>query len=221
MSDRKPDPFFLKWDFLRGFASNEIARYSGLIPVVGYLILFNDQLAGSLSFNQFAGANLDGKTPFLIDNLTRLRMLFFGGLLLLVSYVIFRLTAPPIVRISSDEFQFSERLMTSYSLGEVILIESEVLGEDWTRRTPLSLQDSSVFRISRKSDPIAKKIRNKTEFVALHSDYGRALGREWWHGQMHKNTPIRYFLLISTTLGYALIFLPSLDVTQAVVRDFI
>lgn len=45
----------VRWETVKAVANNDFTRVVGLIPIAGYLILFNDEIVGMLSFNALAG----------------------------------------------------------------------------------------------------------------------------------------------------------------------
>jgi hypothetical protein len=70
----------VRWDAVQGIANNDFTRVVALIPIVGYLILFNDEIAGIASFDALAGVGEADGSPFFLDGLTKLRLVFFGSL---------------------------------------------------------------------------------------------------------------------------------------------
>lgn len=57
-----------QWYSVEKIANNELARIVGLVPLVGYLILFNDEIAGIASFGTIAGVDNDDVSPFILSN---------------------------------------------------------------------------------------------------------------------------------------------------------
>ena len=49
----------MHWETVKAVANNDFTRVVGLIPIAGYLILFNDEIVGMLSFDALAGVGGD------------------------------------------------------------------------------------------------------------------------------------------------------------------
>lgn len=98
----------VRWETVKGVASNDFTRVVGLIPIAGYLILFNDEIAGMLSFDALAGAAAAEKSPFLLVGLTKLRLVFFGSLCVLCSFLTYRLFRPEVLEAAKSDLEFSE-----------------------------------------------------------------------------------------------------------------
>lgn len=45
----------VRWEAVKGVANNDFTRVVMLIPIAGYLILFNDEITGMASFDSLAG----------------------------------------------------------------------------------------------------------------------------------------------------------------------
>lgn len=87
------DPLFY-WSTVKKVASNDLTKIIGIVPVVGYLILFNDSILDKIQFNTITGTTGDEASPFLIGGLTKLRMTFFGSLSVTMSFLIYQLRRP-------------------------------------------------------------------------------------------------------------------------------
>ncbi len=93
----------VRWETVKGVASNDFTRGVGLIPIAGYLILFNDEIAAMLSFDALAGVAGAEKSPFLLDGLTKLRLVFFGSLCLFCSFLTYRLFRPEVLEVAKSD----------------------------------------------------------------------------------------------------------------------
>ena len=125
----------LRWEAVKGVANNDFTRVVALIPVVGYLILFNDEIAGMVSFDALAGVGEAKRSPFLLVGLTKLRLVFFGSLFVLCSFLTYRLFRPEVLEESKNGLEFSELVRQRYSVHELAQIEERVHSQSWTERT--------------------------------------------------------------------------------------
>jgi len=207
----------LRWDFIKGIANNDFTRVIGLIPVAGYLILFNDEIARLASFDALAGVGEDQVSPFIFGGLTKLRLVFFGSLLVLCSFLIYRVFRPDELEVSNNDLEFSELVRQRYSVHELTEMETHVHSESWTERT-------SVFwmfrgqRRSKKSRVSGYSPTARSSMFSKHGDYIGLLAREWWFGMMHTHRVARVSSLVLGALGYLMLALPTVDIAYAVLR---
>lgn len=208
---------FVRWDFVKGIANNDFTRVISLIPVAGYLILFNDEIARLASFDALAGVLGKDVSPFFLGGLTKLRLVFFGSLLVLCSFLIYRVFRPDVLEISNNDMEFSELVRQRYSVHELAEMEKEVYSESWTERT------SAFWVVLGKSRPKKSVVSGyrpdaRVHMFSKHVDYIDFLSREWWFGMMHKHRPLRVCSAMLGVFGYILLGFPTFDIAQAVLR---
>lgn len=208
----------LQWEFVRGVANNDLTRVVGFVPLIGYLILFNDKIAEIVSFNAIAGIESSTYSPFLMSGLLKLRLSFFGSLSLLISYVIYKVYHPRILDDARGRVDFSSQVMNIYSVGEVQEMEAQVHSDRWTRR--LEMFWIFLGKPRPKKAILAGFRPDVRRFMfEEHGDYIHLLSLEWWTGMMHKSRLARISAIGFAAIGYTLIALPSFDIAQAVLRD--
>jgi hypothetical protein len=206
------------WSSVKGVASNDLTRIVGLIPLVGYLILFNDEIAKFISFDMIAGVGHDAASPFVLGNIIKLRLVFFGSLFVLFSYLIFRVFRPSVLERSNGDLEFSTRVRDSYSVYEIASMEAEVYSDTWKPRTEALWIVNGRMR-SRK--PVVSGFRPdaRSYMFTHHGDYIHFVAREWWAGRMHTFRGARLASMFFGITGYVLLAVPTLDIAQAVLRD--
>ena len=207
----------LRWESVKSVANNDFTRVVTLIPIAGYLILFIDEIAGMASFDALAGVGEADRSPFLIDGLTKLRLVLFGSLFVLCSYLIYRLFRPDVLEDSKNDLDFSELVRQRYSVYELAQIEERVCSETWVERT-------EAFWIKLGQQRSKKPVVSgywpdvRAEMFSRHGDYIGFLARAWWNGMMHTYRPARICSLAFGVGGYAMLAIPTLDIAQAVLR---
>jgi hypothetical protein len=207
----------LQWRAVKAIANNDLSRVMGLVPLAGYLILFNDEIASLASFDAFAGVTANSVSPFFLDGLIKLRLVFFGSLFVFASYVIYRLFRPSVLDWSTSEIDFSARVQESYTVQEIGSMEAAVFADGWTPRR----QGFWIFLDTPRSAPMLLGFRPDVRgmMFAKHGDYIGLLAREWWAGMMHIRRPARVAAMAFGITGYFMLALPTLDLAQAVLRD--
>ncbi|QXT41157.1 hypothetical protein [Gymnodinialimonas ceratoperidinii] len=208
----------VRWESVKGVANNDFTRVVALIPVAGYLILFNDEIAAMASFDSLAGVGEADRSPFFLDGLTKLRLVFFGSLFVLCSFLIYRLFRPGILEASKNDLEFSELVRQRYSVYELVQMEEHVHSETWTERTAAFWM---VLGKRRPRKPVVSGYRPdvRVHMFSKHGDYIGFLAREWWVGMMHTHRPARISSLVFGAGGYAMLALPTLDIAQAVLQQ--
>lgn len=207
----------VRWETVKVVANNDFTRVVALIPVVGYLILFNDEIVGMVSFDALAGVDETRRSPFLLDGLTKLRLVFFGSLFVFCSFLTYRLFRPGVLEASKNALEFSELVRQQYSVHELALIEERVHSKTWIERTDAFW---TVLGRRRSKKPLVSGYRPdvRADMLSKHGDYIGFLAREWWEGMMHTYRPARICSLVFGIGGYAMLAIPTLDTAQAVLR---
>lgn len=208
---------FIRWETVKGVANNDFTRVVVLIPIAGYLILFNDEIAAMVSFDTLAGVGEPDRSPFLLDGLAKLRLVFFGSFLILFSFLTYRLFRPEVLEDSKNDLEFSELVRQRYSVYELARIEESVHSEAWTERTEAFW---IVLGKRRSKKPVVSGYRPdvRAQMFSKHGDYIGFLAREWWEGMMHTHRPARICSLAFGVVGYVMLAIPTLDIAQAVLR---
>ncbi|WP_306142622.1 hypothetical protein [Roseibium sp. MMSF_3412] len=201
-------------------ANNDLTKVIMLIPLVGYIILFNDQFAEISSFRMIAGAESDASTPFFLTSLTKMKLVFIGSLLLMISNFIFRVFSPEILKLAKGDIEFSARVTERYSVHELSRMERDVLSDHWQPRL-------SLFWIvqgqTRAKKPLVSGYRPdvRSQMFSQRGDYISFLAREWWTGEMHTHRVARCVSLVTGSIGFFLLAMPTLDISQAVIANFL
>lgn|GEM_PF-3144248 len=207
------------WDSLEKIAGSEIARFASAVPVLGYLILFNDRFVDSISFDFIACQACESEPNFLFSGIVKLRLAFFGCLFLLVANILFKQFSPKILASSKTDLDFADRVFVNYSSSEICSLELEVLADNWKYRTPLVsefIKNRSNFR-TKGNVPILSEFNSHNFLLEKQGGYIRAIAREWWSGEMHKTPIARAATTVTVYIGYFMLLAASFDVTQAVV----
>lgn len=188
-----------------------------LIPIAGYLILFNDEIARIASFDVLAGVGENENSPFIVDGLSKLRLVFFGSLSVLCSSIIYRIFSPDELKASNSDLEFSELVRQRYSVYEIAEMEENVYSGNWTERTKTFWL---VLGKRRSKNPVVSGYRPdvRARMFSKHGDYISFLAREWWVGLMHTHRLARVSSAMLGVLGYSLLMIPTLDIAQAVLR---
>lgn len=210
----------IRWDSVRKVANNDLTRIIGLIPLAGYLILFNDELARIVSFNTIAGAGNEIASPFILGSLAKMRFVFFGSLFVLLSYIIFKIFSPPELDYSNGDLEFSAHVRDRYGVHDIANMEIQVISDSWKPRTEAHWNVLGKFQPKK---PLVSGYRPdaRSHMFSKHSDYIHFLAREWWTGKMHTFRGARVASMFLGISGYIMLAIPTLDIAQAVMIDVV
>lgn len=167
-----------QWYCVEKVASNDLSRIIGFIPLIGYLILFNDEIANITSFRTIAGLEHGNASPFILSSLAKMRLVFFGSLFVLFANLIFRVFRPQVLELSKGDIEFSTRVRDSYSVHELKSMEADVYSEQWKARLPTFWK---AFGGLRGEKPVISGYRPdvRARMFSDHGDYIHFLAREW------------------------------------------
>lgn len=105
------------WPYYVPFLDGEIAKLAILIPIIGYLILFNDSIATHLTFKTLTSNN---PSFFDLSIGTRLKLLYLGLLFLGIANILYKLFRPKIMKIGINESQYNERAFQHFNITKYI-----------------------------------------------------------------------------------------------------
>jgi hypothetical protein len=100
-----------------------LAKCSMAMPIVGYLILFNDSISHHISFNTLASESMIG---FGLTPIARLKFVYFGLIFLGLANILYRVRRPFILKIGKDEFEYVERALRHFTVSAYIDIHGTI-----------------------------------------------------------------------------------------------
>jgi hypothetical protein len=103
-----------------------IAKCAMAVPIVGYLILFNDSVSQHLSFNKLASENVVG---FGLSSVARLKFIYFGLIFLGSGNILYRTRRPFTFRIGTNQFEYVENALRHFTVSAYIDINGAIAHE--------------------------------------------------------------------------------------------
>lgn len=195
------------------------SKFSFAVPIVGYLILFNDSVAATISFDRLT----NGQPSFHgLSSDTRLRLLYFGLIFLGISNICYFIFRPHVLRLAENQINYTNTALNIFTLRDYISINDRIgygghvtlygkyYDRDWgdfLQRATGDYGDVSDLTSAHWSEAKAK-----------HENLLRCMLIDHFFYYDTKRRFILLFLLFLSTLGYALIMIPSLDLFIRVVR---
>src|SRR5216683_2628609 len=90
-----------------------VAKCAMGVPVIGYLILFNDSISQHLSFNKLASKNVLG---FGLSSGARLKLIYFGLIFLGSANILYRIHRPFVFKIGTNQFEYVENALKHFTV---------------------------------------------------------------------------------------------------------
>lgn len=211
-----------RWDGLSAFIDNGVVKLAATIPLIGYLILLNDEIVASTTFHEIAGYREGDRSPFFIEGIAKLRLSFFGSIFLLGAFVLFRISSPRAALVSVDDRQHAERVLNLYNALEIRALEQEVLSTMVPKRLFLmNPKELNEFRLASTLEPRLQGVTQKSDLLRSYREYISFVAREWWLHKVNSRIYCRIPIFSIAVAGYSMMLLPTSDVIQAVLRDIL
>jgi hypothetical protein len=191
-----------------------IAKCSMAVPVVGYLILFNDSISQHLSFNTLANENI---LKFGASPTTRLKLIYFGLIFLGFANILYRLRRPFVFKVGTNQFEYVERALRHFTVSAYIDIHGEIRTEGHhTLHGKYYDSEYDSFLNLALGEKDGRKQRNETtvDWSGARSKYEGLLRsmliENFFRNNIKKRISLTICLILSLA-GYFLLLVPSAD----------
>lgn len=199
------------WSRWVSYVDGWIPRFSLFIPIIGYLILFSDQVGGSLHFTQLAG-------PAPATGLTgqeRLRFVYFGLFALGISNLIYRLMRPYQFRFGTNRIDFTRLGIEHFTYQDFLSFHYEIRRRHYTTNGKYYDSEWDGFKAAALNDGEGtNQIKRTGHWEDAKSRYGNLLRSILSETFFRCNLQHRSWLvvcIILSTFGYLLLLAPSVD----------
>ncbi|MBY3199129.1 hypothetical protein [Rhizobium laguerreae] len=99
-----------------------IARLSFAVPIIGYLILFNDNIAQNLTFRELTS----GHSTFGLSGGARLKFLYLGLVFVGLANILYRWQRPHVLRHARDQVSYVEMGIRTFSIMAFIDLHGKI-----------------------------------------------------------------------------------------------
>jgi hypothetical protein len=188
-----------------------VAKCAMAIPIVGYLILFNDTVSQHLSFNRLADENILG---FGLSPVARLKLTYFGLIFLGSANILYRIRRPFVFKIGTDQFDYVENALKHFTVSAYIDIHGLIRHEGHhTLHGKYYDAEYDAFlnlALGHKGD----RSQTTADWTQAKSRYEGLLRSMLIENFFRNNVKRRLWLsgcILLSLLGYMLLFIPSLD----------
>lgn len=135
LGERWINHFELKWSIFRynyrwsdyvGLFDGWMAKTAMAVPIVGYLILFNDSVSEHLSFNRLARENVAG---FGLSPISRLQIIYFALVFLGLANILYRVKRPFVFKVGTNQSTYVDNALRHFTPSAYIDIHGAIRHE--------------------------------------------------------------------------------------------
>ena len=206
------------WHQYPKYLNGTVTRLAAFVPVVGYLILFNDWVSRHLTFGIITGNVGAG----FITQQFKLQLLYFGLIFLGIANILYRAWRPFPMRQAENQFDYVNFGLNNFSIGAFVDMHSKIRTEGH-RTLSGKYYDSEwegFLSIASVDGEGTNEVRERSNWQEAKSRYEhilRGILTDWWFRHCIERRARLCFVLIIATIGYFMIALPSLDLFWAVI----
>jgi len=218
-----------KWDGLSLIGKSKLINLTVLAPFIGYLILFNKELASYFILSAELIGNTVENQSTEQDNFTRLYFLYYGLITLGISSILFSFLCPKVIKNHETEFNYINSELQILTTNRVALITNDISkiipagSDDKKSLDTFTLQFNSAYEHAMNSfkgnGPSdfdfqgAVNERKSLEYKA----YSNILNL-YWDFKNTSGVVIRMIILFMYFLGFILVLIPSIGVFWKVLQ---
>jgi hypothetical protein len=191
-----------------------VAKCAMAVPIIGYLILFNDTISQHLSFNKLASENVLG---FGLSSVARLKLIYFGLIFLGSANILYRIRRPFVFKIGTNQFEYVGNALKHFTVSAYIDIHGLIRHEghhtlhgkyyDAEYDAFLNLALGEKGDRSQRDESTADWTQAKSRYEGLLRSM---LIENFYRNNVKRRLSLTGCIFLSL-LGYALLFIPSLD----------
>jgi hypothetical protein len=197
-----------------------VAKCAMAIPIVGYLIVFNDAVSQHLSFNRLASETTVG---FGLSSGARLKLIYFGLIFLGSANILYRLRRPFVFKLGTSQFEYVENALKHFTVSAYIDIHGVIrheghftLGGKYYDAEYDAFLDVAAGRKTgdgQRDDSTADWTGAKHKYEGLLRSM---LAENYFRNDIKRRVSLTTCLVLSS-IGYFLLLIPSSDLFLKVI----
>lgn len=198
-----------RWSDYVAYIDGWIPKLAFTVPILGYLILFNDKISDLLTFEQITNTPIQ---TFGFSGLERLRFLYFGLILLGLSNFVYRVRKPYTFKFGSNSIDYIKTCFETFTFHDYHVLKEEIQHKGNLSGRVRSHVIASFSTLNKTNN---EKMRlSNPEWEVLKNNYGNVLRdilyEYFYQHDISRKVSLSICLLLST-LGYFCLLLPSGD----------
>jgi len=211
----------LRWSEWAGFIDGWIPRFAFFVPLLGYLIIFNDNATVLIQFDQIIG---DHKAFEGLSSGQKLRLIYFGLIFLGISNLIYRIKKPYIFRFGKTILDYTENCLRTLSYDSFLHMHQSIR-EDGHFTSSGKYYDSEWDGFTERALNAGEgtsTVKRNGHWEDAKLQYGSLLRSILNEHFFKKDTCRKLWLLLCLSLsaiGYILLIIPSLELFLKIVAS--
>jgi hypothetical protein len=207
------------WTDWVAYIDGWVPRFALFVPIVGYLVLFNDQVGGSVAFRNLVGPDLQ---DFWLSGRHRLRFVYFGLFALGISNLIYRARQPYVFRFGTTPASYTRTALELFTYQDFLSMHGEIRAKGHLTLDG-KYYDSEwegFSNAARNPGEGTDDVERSGHWEDARRQYGSLLRSILRETFFRSNTQRRYWLtlcIVLSTIGYVLLAIPSGDLFVKVV----
>ena len=206
------------WSGYVPYIDGWIPRFSLFVPIIGYLIIFSDQIGGAINFANLSGAS----STYGLTGQDRLRFVYFGLFALGASNLLYRIRRPYIFRHGTNENEFARTALEHFTFGDFLSFHHQIRHQGHYTLNGKYYDSEWDGFVAAGSNPGegTENVQRTRHWENAKSQYGsllRSILAETFFRENSKKKVSLVVCVILSTLGYVLLAIPSADLFIKVV----
>ncbi len=190
-----------------------VPRFSFFFPLVGYMILFNDQISAVI---QFKTITHQSTYAWGLSAETRLHLVYYALFFLGVSNFLYRFKKPYAFRFGRDSVEYTRTAFESFTFGDYVEIHSTIRQKGaWTTQGKYYDSEWDGFAVAARNQGEGTTAVARTgNWEDAKRQYGSLLRSMLRENFFRADTQGRIWLtlcLLLSTIGYCFLIVPSMD----------
>lgn len=207
------------WSDRVAYVDGWIPRFALFVPVIGYLILFNDTIGNALVFENLAGERI---SELGLSGQQRLRFVYFGLFALGISNFIFQLKKPYVFKFGTNRTDCTRTCLEVFTFQDFLQLHSTIRhqGHLTLDGKYYDSEWDGFVEAATNTGEGTDRVKRDGNWEEARGRYGSLLRSILAETFFRENTQRRVWLLLCvvlSTIGYALLLVPSLDLFFKVV----
>jgi hypothetical protein len=212
-----------QWSDYVVYIDGWIPKLAFSVPILGYLILFNDKTSDFLIFQQLANEHI---SSFGLSGVQRLRLLYFGLIFLGISNFIYRVRKPYQFKFGSNYMDYSRCCLEIFTLSNYNDIHHQIRREGHltVRGKYYDSEWDGFLNRASNTDEGKNTVARDGDWEAAKKKYGSLLLDMLYENFFRSDRGRRGWLtvcLLLSSFGYVCLLFPSFDLFIKVLLSMI
>lgn len=215
---------YCNWAVMSPFVDSWLPKAAISIPLIGYLIVFNDQVLGHLTFRQLTSHEASEE---LMSSGLRLRFLYFGFVTLALGNILFKIFKPAVIVSGRTIDEYLEKTRSSCTF-----LHLQIMYRDLCKDEKMKYWHPYADGILRGQWESFMRDRNLNQnsfasgaapvssswkiLIDHHGDFVSSLIQANFVQKIHKRKLGLFIISLVSAVGYGLLFWPSIDLFKVI-----